>query len=93
MSWTPPSFSDVGFVTTPVDGYVIQMRINSKALEFSDVMELGADATEANVTGLFPGTEYSIRVVSVNRAGRTPSNSVSFTTAADGEEEENKGAL
>ena len=48
------------------------------------MVQVGVDVTEANVTGLFPGTTYSVRVVSFNTAGRTPSNVISFTTMADG---------
>lgn len=69
---------------TPLDSYIIQTRINRKTLYFSDVMELGPEVTEVNVTGLFPGTEYDIHVVSVNQAGRTPSESITFTTVPDG---------
>ena len=87
MSWIAGSVSNHGFVLTPLDGYVVQTRINRKTLYFSDMMELGAGATEADVAGLFPGTEYDIRVVSINQAGRTPSDSITFTTIADGEKE------
>ena len=69
---------------TPLDGYIIQTRINRKTLYFSDIMELGAGVTEVNVTGLFPGTEYDIQVVSMNQAGRTPSESTTFSTIPDG---------
>ena len=86
LSWIPPSTSSGGFVLTPLDGYVVQARIIRKTQDYSDVMELGSDATETNVTGLFPGTEYSIRVASSNRAGRNPSESLSFTTIPDGKE-------
>lgn len=85
LSWTAPPISTAGFVLIPLDGYIIQTRNNRKAQNFTDLMELGAGVTEVNVTGLFPGTEYNIRVVSVNQAGRTPSESISITTVADGE--------
>ena len=84
LSWTPSRAITVGFVMTPLDSYIIQTRINRKALYFSDVMEIGPEVTEVNVTGLFPGTEYAIRVVSTNQAGRTPSEIITFTTVPDG---------
>ena len=84
LSWMAAPISSGGFVMTPLDNYVIQTQINRKALFFSDVMEVGAGVTEVNITGLFPGTEYDIRVVSVNQAGRTPSDSITFTTIPDG---------
>lgn len=84
LRWTRPSETDAAFVSAPLDGYVVQTRIDQSTQEFTDVMELGANVTEANVTGLFPGTEYSVRVVATNMAGRTPSDSITFTTVADG---------
>lgn len=84
LSWTPARAITFGFVMTPLDGYIVQTRVNRKALYFSDVMEVGPEVTEVNVTGLFPGTEYDIRVVSTNQAGRTPSESITFTTVPDG---------
>ena len=84
LNWTPALAVPVGFVMTPLDGYIVQTRVNRKALYFSDVMEVGPEVTGVNVTGLFPGTEYAIRVVSTNQAGRTPSESITFTTVSDG---------
>lgn len=84
LSWTPARAITVGFVMTPLDGYIVQTRVNRKALDFSDVMELGPEVTEVNITGLFPGTEYDVRVVSTNQAGRIPSESITFTTVPDG---------
>ena len=84
VRWTTPSASNVANVYTLLDGYIVQTRIDRNSQEFDDLMELGSDITEVNITELYPGTEYDVRIVAVNMAGRTPSEVISFTTIPDG---------
>ena len=84
VRWTAPPVSNVAFVYTPLDGYIVQTRIERNLPEFNDLMELENDITEVNITELHPGTEYDVRVVAINMAGGTPSEIITFTTIPDG---------
>ena len=74
----------MAFVNKPLDGYIVQTRIDQNSQEFNDLMELGNDITEVNITELYPGTVYDVRIVAINMAGRTPSEIITFTTIPDG---------
>lgn len=90
LNWTLPRGATVPvtmFHNTPVSGYKVQAWDNSEGVvEYVDVLTIpDATATQAIVTGLHPGTQYSLRVLALNLAGATPSLPVNITTNASGE--------
>ena len=46
---------------------------------YHDITKMSTLATSGMVDGLLPGNKYYIRVVSVNEAGATPSESITVT--------------
>lgn len=89
LSWTLPlgATSPVTmFYNTPVSGYRVQAWDWDGSEGYVDVLSIADVATtQALITGLHPGTRYSLRVLALNMAGATPSPPVNITTNASGE--------
>ena len=66
-----------------------------KAVDSEDMyttgVELGLGVNSASLDSLSPGTEYNIRVLSVNQAGATPSDPLTITTTATGMSNKGEG--
>ena len=70
VSWSPPSYSG----TTPISGYEYSVNDGAWSAPISS-------GTSATITGLAPGTSYSIRVRALNASGGgAPSAPSSLTT-------------
>ena len=78
VSWGPPS-NDGG---SPVTGYTVQWKSGTQDWSDSERRaSKGAGDRSHTITGLTQATEYSVRVVAVNDAGRTSSDTVIAKTA------------
>ena len=71
----------------PVTSYVVQGRNNDgRDLEYRDLVTVSSvRTTVTTVTGLHPGSLYSIRVLACNSAGSTSSQVMNATTNSSGE--------
>lgn len=77
LSWTPPSSPEATspLVELAADAYLVQV-MGHHDNSYHDITEVSTSITSVLVEGLLPGNGYYIRVVSVNRAGATPSENI-----------------
>ena len=85
LAWDVSTHPETGFILKPVLGFAVQAK---RAADSEDMymtsMEVGPEVNSASLDSLFPGTEYNIRVLSMNQAGATPSDNLTITTTATG---------
>lgn len=74
VQWEPPLF--------PIDGW--EISFTPKNNEGGLTVQLPSSVTSYNQTGLKPGEEYTISIISLKEQARSPSTSGSVTTAIDG---------
>lgn len=95
LSWSiPPSATApiTGFLSSPVTSYTVQAldRDGGGGRDeggggYRDLVSVpDVRTTTAAVTGLHPGSRYSLRVLSHNMAGTTPSQETNITTNSSG---------
>ncbi|XP_075689186.1 tenascin-R isoform X2 [Rhinoderma darwinii] len=74
VQWEPPQF--------PIDGW--EISFTPKNNEGGLTVQLPSSVTSYNQTGLKPGDEYTISIISLKEQARSPPTSGSVSTAIDG---------
>ncbi|XP_075038280.1 tenascin-R isoform X2 [Mixophyes fleayi] len=74
VQWEPPLF--------PIDGW--EISFTPKNNEGGLTVQLPSSVTSYNQTGLKPGEEYTISIISLKEQARSPPSSGSVSTAIDG---------
>ncbi|KAG8436838.1 hypothetical protein GDO86_007792 [Hymenochirus boettgeri] len=74
VQWEPPLF--------PIDGW--EISFTPKNNEGGLTVQLPSSVTSFNQTGLKPGEEYTVSIVSLKDQARSPATSGSISTAIDG---------
>ena len=91
LAWDVSTHPETDFILKPVLGFAVQAKRAADSEDmYTTSMEVGPEVYSASIDSLSPGTEYNIRVLSMNQAGATPSDNLTITTTATGMSNYNK---
>ena len=85
LAWDTSTQPEAIFILKPVLGFALQAKRAADSEDmYTTSVEVGPEVNSAGLDSLSPGTEYNIRILSVNEAGTTPSEALTITTTATG---------